>query len=236
MKAITRLQASVCAGALILAASACWAMETGSKLFVEGQLASSDVRTIDGVRYVPLKDVAAAMHLHVIPYQGGINLTQEGGANQVEGLHGVVGGNEINTGKWRFWAKSVQQVTTYTEKYSTDHNTITPGNAGEVLFVIDCRIKNATTSNQEMIFTRHMDGHDALTDDQEHSFEPFDFDAYNQNGAYGGPTLLPGAAGEFALVFSVPQGTTPKDLVFTILASPADTGKGTDLRISIPKQ
>ena len=104
MNSMPRVRASLLVGGLMLAAGACWALQTSSKLFVEGQLASSDVRVINGTRYVPLKDVAAALHLHIVPEQGGgINLTHEGGANQVEGLHGVVGdAKEIFTGKWRF--------------------------------------------------------------------------------------------------------------------------------------
>jgi hypothetical protein len=221
----------------MLTAGACWALQTGSKLFVEGQLASSDVRVINGTRYVPLKDVAAALHLHIVPQSGGINLTHEGGANQVEGLHGAIGdAKEIFTGKWRFWARSIEKVDSYTLKYSTEHEKITPRNAGEVLYVIDCRIKNGTSEKQAMILRNNMGGHDALTDDMEHSFEPFAFDAHNENGAFGGPTLLPGAAGEFAVIFSAPAGTNPKDFVFTIQAAPGDVGKGTDLRIAIPKQ
>ena len=133
------------------------------------------------------------------------------------------------------WARSVQKVDTYTLKYSTDHDKLTPRNAGESLFVVDCRIKNGTSDKQEMIFTVHSDGHSALTDDQEHSFQPMAFDAHNENGPYGGPTLLPGAAGEFAVIFSAPSDINLKDFIFTILAAPADTSKGTDLRISIPK-
>ena len=38
-------------------------------------------------------------------------------------------------------------------------------------------------------------------------------------------SLLPGAATEFALIFSVPQGITPKALVFSIMMYPDDIGK-----------
>jgi hypothetical protein len=219
----------------MLIACAAWAIRNSSTLFVEGQLASSDVRVINGKGYVPIRDVAAALHMNLVSYQGGINLTRAGGANQVEGWHGVVGGPEIFTGKWRFWARSIQQMDSYPLKYRGEAGQMVPTNAGETLFVVDCRIKNATNVNQEMILTVHRAGHDALTDDQEHSFQPIDFDAHNENGPYGGPTLLPGAAGEFAVVFSAPKGTNPKDFVFSILSSPADTEKGTDLRISVQK-
>ncbi len=223
-------------GGLAIAACGCLAVQSASKLFIDGQLASNDVRVINGQSYVPVKDVAAALHLHLGTSPGGISLSRDGGANQVQGLTGTVGDKEIFTGKWRFWAKSVQQIDSYTLKYSADHDTIVPRVAGDTLVVVDCRIKNGQSTNQEMIMTTRQEGHDALTDDMEHSYQPIAFDAHNENGPYGGPTLLPGAAGEFAVIFSVPKGIKLKDFVFTVFAQPGDNNKGTDLRISIPKQ
>lgn len=238
MNSIPRVRASLFAGGLMLIAGACWALQVSSKLFVEGKLASSDVRVINGTKYVPLNDVAAALHYRIEPQTGGVNMTLAGGAGPVKGEFGGVVGDpkEIFTGQWRFWPRTVQQGDSYTAQYSTDHEKITPRNAGETLVVIDCRIKNATQVKQEMIFTVHSDGVTSLTDDQEHAYAPIAFDARNENGPYGGPTLLPGSAGEFAVIFSVPQGTVPKNFIFSILASPANTDKGTTLRISIPKQ
>ncbi len=46
-----------------------------------------------------------------------------------------------------------------------------------------------------------------------------------------GAALLPGAVTDFALVFSVPKGTRPKSLVFTIREYLEP--KGTDLQVSL---
>jgi hypothetical protein len=124
---------------------------------------------------------------------------------------------------------------TYTQKYNSDHKNVTP-REGETLYVVDCRIKNATKDSQAMIMTIHSDGHTSLTDDMEHAYEVYDYDARNENGAYGGPTLLPGSAGEFALIFSAPAGIKLKDVIYTIRAYPFDPSTGLDLRLAVPKQ
>jgi len=232
MHTTVRVHRSLFVCGLAFVACAGWAAQAGTKLLINGQVASTDIRTIDGRAYVPLADVARALHMTLVNKPGSIELTPEGGANQVEGTHGKIG-ESIFTGKWRFQVNSVQQMNEYTEKYTGRSEKITPKSAADTLVVVDCRIKNGLKAKQELILTVNADGRTALTDDQEHSFEPYRFDAHNETGAYGGPVLLPGAAGEFALIFSVPQGATLKDLVFTILSGPADPVKGADLRISL---
>ncbi len=55
----------------------------------------------------------------------------------------------------------------------------------------------------------------------------------------GGPiqskSLLPGAALNFAVVFSVPEGTKVKDLVFTLKNNQGDE-KGNDVRVSLAQE
>lgn len=230
------VRVGLAATGLLVVAGAGWALQNVSRVLVDGQLASTDVRVINGKTYVPVKDIAAALHLNVVASGDSINLTRSGGANQVDGLHGTIAGPEVFTGKWRFWARSIQQVDSYTAKYSSDHETFAPRNPGDTLYVVDCKIKNAQTKNQEMIMTQRQAGHTALTDDMEHSYQPLGYDAHNENGPYGGPTLLPGAAGEYAVVFSAPKGINLSSFVVTIFSQPGDNDKGTDLRITIPKQ
>ena len=144
-------------------------------------------------------------------------------------------GEQLFTGKWRFTAISIDKLDSYKAKYDDSHQTYTPRNNQETLFVVNCRIKNAQKEPMEMVFTYHRCGNTSLTDSQEHSYAPMDFDAHDETGPYGGPKMLPGSAAEFSVIFSVPIGTMPKDLVFTIISGKdlADNKPLPDLRISL---
>lgn len=56
----------------------------------------------------------------------------------------------------------------------------------------------------------------------------------NKIQSYEAEPLLPGAAADFALVFSVPKGTKPGALVFTCLEYPPPTQSDLDdVRVSL---
>ena len=153
----------------------------------------------------------------------------------MQGLRGKIG-EQLFTGKWRFTPISLEGIWIPTPQNTRVHRLqSSPRCNTETLFVLTCRVKNGQKKPMEMFLTSHHPLNTALTDDQEHSYAPLDYDAHNETGPYGGPVLLPGAAAEFAVIFSAPKGTTPKDVIFTI-ASGDDWGKGgTDVRISVQK-
>ncbi len=216
----------------------CWAA-AGTKLYVDGKLASSRVVIVDGRAYVPVVDVAEALGMTVGQVEDGYALTREGGANQVEGVAQGGIGDELFTGKWRLQVVDIKQAgDQYTERYYQQERTIKPNGADEELIVLNCRVKNATEATVSPILTERLPGNTALADAAEHSYAPIDYDArqeINKTQSYAASPLLPGAAAEFALVFSVPKGTAPKALVFSLMAYPDDVGKDehTDVRVEL---
>jgi hypothetical protein len=234
VKAVRQTRVPLLASTFVLLAGICSGGQAGKNLIINGQIASSDLRSINGRTYVPLADVAKALNMTLVNKPHAIEMTPAGGANEVAGLRGKIG-DQLFTGKWRFTANSIDQMDSYTTKYAGSQETISPRNAQETLFVLNCRIKNGQKEPMEMVFTQNKCGNTALTDDQEHSFAPISYDAHNETGPYGGPKMLPGSAAEFAVIFSAPKGTKPKDVIFTIISGKdlQDSKPGVDLRISL---
>jgi len=219
-------------------AGVCWAA-AGTRLYIDGKLASSRVVILDGRAYVPVVDVGEALGMVVGEAEDGYKLIRPGGANQVEGVAQGGIGDELFTGKWRFQALSVERLEgQYRERYYQQERTIGPNGPDEQLIVINCRVKNATGETVSPVLTERLPGDTALADQAEHSYAPTDYDArqeINKTQSYAASALLPGAATEFALVFSVPKGTIPKALVFSLLAYPDDVGadKHTNVRVQL---
>lgn len=164
-----------------------------------------------------------------------------GGAYQVEGVAQGKIGDELFTGKWRFRVVSIEEAgDEYKERYYQLQRTIKPRGATETLLVVNCRLKNGTSKTLTPVLTERIPGNTALAAEEDHSYPPLDYDAVQESDkimSYAASALLPGAATDFALVFSVPKGTTPKALVFSTLAYPGDVGKKetTDVRVSLVK-
>jgi hypothetical protein len=222
--------------AAVIITGICWAA-AGTKLYLNGQLASTSVKVIDGRSYAPVADIAKALGATVQARPDGYEIIMAGGANQIEGVAQGKIGQELFTGKFRFQVVSVEEAgDRYAERYYQAQRTIRPGGAKEKLLVLNCRLKNGTTKTVSPVLTEREPGNTALADTEEHSYAPLDYDArqeINKTQSYAAAALLPGAATEFALVFSVPQGITPKALVFSIMMYPDDIGKNkfTNVRV-----
>lgn len=216
-------------------ATAAWAQAQLS-LIVNGTVASREVRMIGGRPFVPLSVVAHAYNQTLVKRPGGYELIAAGGAGEVAANHTAKIGDELFTGQFRFQVTGIHEEHSYLTRYAQSHYTITP-EQGETLYVVDCRLKNGTPTRQKMVLDHLGNGNTALTDDQEHAYAPiswhgnaFDgFDVHYDETSPTGAYILPGAALSFALVFSVPQGTHPKDLIYSIL-------KYGDFKLDAPKQ
>lgn len=199
-------------GAVVLLAvlAAAWALQS-TKLYVNGNLASSSVIERNGVAYVPVKDVAAAMKMSVQKTSRGLELSDSGGAGMIGGVNGKVGDTLWN-GFGRFQVVKVIRDKKYTNQFSGDKQEITPYPEGMDLVVLVCRIKNGTKST--VTCGLPAGNNTALTDTDEHSFGPrtgLSIDCPNR-----GVQLLPGAAVDFALTFDVPESAKLKDLVYEL--------------------
>jgi hypothetical protein len=223
---------------IIIISAAVIAAQKGMKLFMNGKVASSDVRIIDGRAYVPLKDVASAFNMVITEKSEGYELSVPGGTYQVEGVKQGKIGDELFTGKWKFQVLSFEQIEgEYKEKYYQAGRTIKPQGANDVLLLVHCRIKNGLKKTQTPVLTERIPGNTALADDNSQSYAPVDYDARQESDktqSYAAASLVPGAGMDFTLIFSVPKGTKAKALIFSLLTYPNDVGKKetVDVRIN----
>jgi hypothetical protein len=143
-------------------------------------------------------------------------------------------GDESLTVGWSFRVLNIAEADVYAERHYQEKKTIRPQGPGDVLIIIDARLKNVLEVTQSPVLTERQPGNTGLIDDQGHSYQPLDYDARQERDktmSYAGAALLPGAVADFALVFSVPKGTRPKSLVFTI--KEYSEPKGTNLQVSL---
>jgi hypothetical protein len=229
------------AGAMVLVAAAVGVcLGAGNlQLYIHGKVASTDVRIIDNHAYVPVVDVAKALGMVVQQRKDGFELSVPGGTGQIEGKTQGKIGDVLFTGKWRFQVVSVEEAgPTYKERYYQEERTIKANGPGDTLLVLNCRLKNGLDKTQTPLLTEREPGNTALADTEDHSYPPKDYDARQEStkiNSYAAESVLPGAAVDFALVFSVPKGTTPKSLVYSVQVYPDDVGKEkhTDVRVEL---
>src|SRR5262249_4121540 len=138
-------------------------------LYINGSLASSSVIDVNGVPYVPLKDVAKATGMTLSKTGRGYEMSPAGGAGMVHGLEGKVG-DELFNGFHRFKVLEVIRGKKYTNRFSGDKQEITPCPEANDLVVIVCRVKNGT--QKKITFALPAGELTGLTDMDEHSFAP----------------------------------------------------------------
>jgi hypothetical protein len=140
-------------------------------------------------------------------------------------------GEDVHTPDWIFQVTRVQQVNEYDERYYQRRERIGPRGENDMLAVIDVRLKNPRQQTQSIILAARDPRNTGLIDSDGHSFQPLDYDVRLRDSEdftrwEGSVTVLPGALTDFALMFSVPAGITPRFLVFTL-------PKQTDVTVSL---
>ncbi len=197
-------------GVVICGSAIAWSLQT-ARLFINGKPASSSVIERNGVAYVPVKDVAAALGWKLQKTGRGYEIADAGGANMIEGISGKVG-DQLFNGVARFQVVKVIRGKTYVNQFSGDKQEVTPiGDDNDVVIII-CRIKNGTKESQTANLPSGPET--GLTDTAERSYGPrtgLSIDVPSR-----GPSLLPGAAVDFALTFDVPASAVLKDLVYQV--------------------
>lgn len=218
-----------------------WAAQSGKTLVLNGRVASNDVRIINGKAYVPLEDIAKANDMVVVMTQRGYEIKKAGGATPIKGLQGKVG-DVLFDGKWRFQVLSVENVGTYHMKYkatsdyaiyhnvaSLDDKTFSPAE-GRKLIAIKCRLTNGRNA-MAALWIVNSDTRTAIADMNGESYPPIAYDL-DESGPFQSKSLVPGAKTDFTVLFSIPDGTALKDLIFT-LRTINGTDKGNDARVSL---
>ena len=216
-------------------------VQAATPLTVNGTTVSADVRSIAGTSYVRLSDIAKALGMVVVKTGAGYTLTKAGGAGQIEGVTQGKIGDTLFDGKWRFAVESMETADSYTIKtgaepydsssltnYNSATRVITP-RTGNTLIVLHCRVANGQKTT-ETLWIAHGDTNTALADATGESHPPV---LYDMDGApIQSKSVAPGSKVSFPLIFSVPQGTEPKDLIFT-LHNNHQSEKANDVRVSL---
>ncbi len=235
---------------LLLAATACsgtyaFARIAGTQLVINGSIASTRVRVIDGQAYVPIGDVARAFQMVVAQRPGGFELRPAGGANQIQGLTGKIG-DVLFDGKWRFQVLGVEVVPSYAASrasdisadYSVYHTLVDrpddvtfKAKEGLQLVSIHCRVKNGVRNETRELYVYNPYTRTALTDGSGTSYPPVAYDMPGSN--FSSKALVPGGAVDFTVLFAVPSGTKPRDLIFTLRTLAGNTKAGSDARVDL---
>jgi hypothetical protein len=195
----------------------------GTNLYIDGSPASSRVFQHDGMACVPVADVARALNKSVVPKADGYDITI-GGAGQLNGMNGKIG-EKLSNGQWVFTVVKAFRTDKYTHQFDNDSST--PDKATDDLVVVVIRIKNA---RQESVgISLPGTGSTAVTDQDEHSYSKQTFGSMDDLHSY--PTLLPGSAVDFAMVFSVPKTEKLDSFVYQVY--PSSGPKPPTFRVSL---
>lgn len=201
-------------------------------LKINGKVASTKLKTIGGVAYVPVADVAKALGQKVVPTANGLEIKTASGTYQAGNLRGKVG-DVIQTKKYSFQVLSYTTADSYASKNLSLAETFTPGSSDETLVIVNCRIKNTVNKAQGPVLDHTQSGNKtAITDYEGQSYPPIVYDSKIAKD-FSGQSLLPGSKNDFAVVFSVPKSAKIKDLVFSVNDYFDPLMQGPDVRVSL---
>jgi hypothetical protein len=238
-----------CAGVLGVLVGGAVAVQAadGAQLMMNGKVVSANVMTINGQSYVSLQEIAKAFGMVVAKGDdGNLEIKKPGGTEPVQGLEGKIG-DVLFDGKWRFQVFGLSTPASYLMKtgggasdgyYAGDlvkwdsvTHVITPGR-GYQLVVLQCRVTNAV-AQKRTLWVGDRQTNTALTDTEGESHPAI---AHDFEGApIQSKPLIQGSKLDFNLVFSVPRGTKPKDLIFTLVAN-GDLENPRDVRVSLTEK
>ncbi len=238
---------SIALSGTLLAIGVAAGAATSARLTLNGKTASNDVRVIAGSAYVKLTDVARALDMVVVKNGNGYEIKKAGGTGQVGNLNGKIG-DVLFDGKWRLQVLEMQTPEAYTIKAPDVEPTTNAwdlikwdrasqtmrATSGYHLVLLRCRVTNGQKTKQTLWTSPNDEAmHTALTDLNGGSHIPA---AYDYAGAANQTKpLLPGEIINFALLFSVPNDTRTKDLIFSLKNNEYAT-KPTDVRVSLDPQ
>ncbi len=152
-------------------------------------------------------------------------------------LQGKIG-EELSDGEWGFQVSGCQSVPSYTMKRTTEtdyalyratadlaDSDFSP-KPGNTLLVFQCRISNGAKEKRSLW---HYDTDTAVWTHQGESYTPIAYDM--RGGPIQSEPLLPQAHQDFAVLFAVPEGAKPKELVFVVKT--IDDKDGTELHVAL---
>lgn len=207
-----RIRFAISAIAILgVGASAMVFAQAARSLIINGRVATTDVRMINGRAYVPVADVARALDLKVSSRPNGVlELTKAGGSGAMTGLNGKVG-DWLFDGGWRFRVTSVETDSTYRAANDYYGEVDYEAPEGKVLAIVGYDIRNGNKEMGGFGF-----GTTAIAGVNGDS-EPVHANDFRFDGSrFFSKPILPGAEMKGKLIFQVDEGFEPKDLVVAI--------------------
>jgi hypothetical protein len=196
----------------------------GPNLYINGGLASTHVFQHNGMACVPLADVARALNMSVVAKSDGYSISPAGGSGQLNGMNGKIG-DKLTNGQWVLTVVKAFRTDNYVHQFDTDKSSA--DQATDDLVVVVVRMKNARQDSKGISLPGT--GSTAVTDLDDHSYSKMTFGGMDDRAGY--PTLLPGSAVDFAMIFSVPKSEKLGDFVYQVY--PSDGPKPPTFRVSL---
>ena len=227
MKTVTIARAAGIVSVTVLGIGMVYArFAPGTNLYIDGAMASQRVFQHDGMACVPIADVAKALNQTVVPKADGYAINATGVGTAVGDRIGKIG-EKLSNGEYDITVVKAMRIDKYVFQFDKDDTK--PSGDSDDLVVVTLRMKSERKESSWL----PLKGGDntAVTDIDEHSYTPKTFgglDAHNS-----GPTLLPGSAVDFGLIFSVPKTEKLGDFVYQISGSGNPRHKNTTFRISL---
>lgn len=221
-----------------------FAQGTLKKLMLNGKVASTRVRLIDGTAYVPVADVAQALGQPVHATPEGYDISPAGGANQVQGLQGKMG-DMLFDGTWRFQVNRVTEADKYQERYTATNPLEQKPGDNQKMILVDITVKNGANEKKFLLMRDIPENLTALAGADGSSVKVTTYDMRTGSGKHFGgggdwdstPDMLPGSQAKLTAIFLAPKDFKPKDLIFTLNYAPKPfaTMKHVTLRVALPE-
>ena len=193
-------------GASALAVIA-WGGKAVGKLYLNNTCISTRVVWIDGKAYVPVNDVATALHSEIKRRGDSLYLDTA----RPHSSSNNAGKSELKDG-WIFSVNGVESARTYTEQYTRSPKALTPEHAGDRFIVIECALQN--DQKESIAVWIHEQYRAELVDDQGKTYKPIGCDTAPPSSIWD--ELKPGGQKKFALIFSVPASRRPATLRYQV--------------------
>lgn len=184
-----------------------WGGREAGILYLNNDRVSTRVVWIDGAAYVPVNDVAAALHGSVRRRANMLTIDtktpHEAGNSAAKSL--------LKDG-WIFSVEAVKSVPSYTEQYTRSPKALTPPKAGDRFIVIECALQNDQKESVEVWI--HEQYRAELVDTSGKSSKPIGCDTTPPSSIWD--VLKAGSQKKFALIFSLPAAHTPSTLRYQV--------------------
>lgn len=179
-------------------------------LVINGRVASTELRVINGRVYAPLADIARAFGQRVVTRGTSYEITAAGGSNGISAKLTGRRGEWLFDGGWRFQVNSVVRTNRHLRKYPYYSETEITAEEGKTLIVVEFAARNGNRTSGGLDL-----GDSQLT------FSGVSEPARDFDLNFGGTRsitkdILPGSETRGSIIWQVNEGAEPQDFVLTL--------------------